>query len=343
VISVREVSSKHGFDTKIKSSTGLRITAPTPAAIRNAAGFIRAGNLVAFPTETVYGLGADATNPIAVARIFEAKGRPEFNPLIVHVADIDHARTIADHWPELAQRLTQAFWPGPLTIVLPRRANAIADLVTAGLPTVALRMPDHPVALELLRASGVAIAAPSANLSGSVSPTTAQHVSQSLNEKVASILDGGPCRAGIESTVLSLVPDKAVLLRPGAIPIDAIESVIGNVSSVDSSHSVAPMAPGMLRRHYTTSTPFYIAGTEPADLDPDRTGYLVLQHDSVPGYKTMIEVLSHEGDLVEAAANLFAAMRRLDEADLDAIVACSMPNIGLGIAINDRLTRAAAR
>lgn len=316
---------------------------PLESELAEAVQLVRAGGVVAFPTETVYGLGADATNPRAVARIFEIKARPRFDPLIVHVESAAAAQAIASDWPVEASRLAERFWPGPLTLVLPRRAETIPDIVTAGLTTVAVRVPDHPVAIELIRRAGVPIAAPSANRFGSVSPTTAAHVRESLGAAVDLVLDGGPCRAGIESTIIALGPEGSTLLRPGAIGIEEIESIIGEVGR--PQRRLAPgapaAAPGMLERHYATATPLYFSGDAPRWLDRGRCGRLSLTAPADAKEYRAIEILSASGDLREAAAGLFASMRRLDALGLDAIIADRFPDRGLGLAINDRLDRAA--
>lgn len=318
---------------------------PIDSVIAEAATVIRSGGLVAFATETVYGLGADATNPLAVARIFEAKRRPSFDPLIVHAEDEAHARQCVTTWPVEARALAETFWPGPLTLVLPRATSVVPDIVAAGLPTVAVRVPDHPIALALIAASGTPIAAPSANLFGTVSPTTAGHVRESLGDRVDIVLDGGPCRAGVESTIISLVTGRAVLLRPGATPIEAVEETIGPIErpSAAPEGSARPEAPGMLSRHYATQTPLYFVGHAPESMIPERCGRLLLAPSAEPTQFGAMEVLSQDGSLREAAANLFAAMRRLDSQNLDAIIADEFPDAGLGVAINDRLRRAAAR
>jgi L-threonylcarbamoyladenylate synthase len=305
--------------------------------IQKATEILRAGGLVAFPTETVYGLGADATNPLAVARVFEAKRRPSFDPLIVHVAGLDAAARLAASFPDAAKRLALRFWPGPLTLVLPK-TSSIPDIVTAGLPSVALRVPDHPLALELLRETGRPLAAPSANLFGTVSPTTAAHVRDGLGGLVDLLLDGGPCRVGVESTVLSLMTDPPVLLRPGGVPLEEIRSVIGEVSTSPPSGNI-PLAPGQLRDHYATRTPLYLGAAPEAA----RRGFLGLRMPPEPDRYERIEILAEGGDLRQAAANLFAAMRRLDAAGLDLIEAEPAPEEGLGRAINDRLFKASRK
>jgi L-threonylcarbamoyladenylate synthase len=327
------------------------MTCPTGTDIREAARIIRAGGLVAFPTETVYGLGADALAPASAARIFEAKDRPRFDPLIVHVADSSELDRLAADVPSLARALIERFWPGPLTLVLAKTA-AVPDLVTSGLRTVAVRCPDHPVALDLLRQSGVPIAAPSANRFGRISPTTAEHVAEQLGDHIDYILDGGPCRVGVESTVLDVTHSRPVLLRPGGVPLEDIEAVIGPVavraagdSSIESA-SAPRSSPGLLPHHYAPRTPLVIsadASTETWQLASavPRIGLLAFTPEDPFGFAA-IETLSPAGDLRQAAAGFFAALTRLDHQDLDLIVARPFPECGLGCALNDRLRRAAA-
>lgn len=304
----------------------MNAQAPVDAAAR----ILRAGGLVAIPTETVYGLAADATQGKAVARIFEAKGRPSFNPLIVHVGAPEWVTTLALTDDRFA-KLAAAFWPGPLTMVLPRRAGCpISELVSAGLPSLALRMPAHPVARAILNAAGRPLAAPSANRSGTVSPTEAAHVADSLGDAVDLIVDGGPCGVGIESTVLDLT-GPAALLRPGAITREEIEAVIGSVIT-PASDPAAPKSPGQLAAHYAPSIPLRMNAAEA------RTGEALL------GFGPMDATLnlSAAGDLKEAAANLFAMMRALDDpARYTGIAVAPIPPAGIGLAINDRLERAA--
>lgn len=313
-------------------------TLPADApGIARAAALLRAGRLVAFPTETVYGLGADARNAAAVAGIFAAKGRPRFNPLIVHVADAAAAREIAifDH---RAERLAAAFWPGALTLVLPLRAGAgIADLVTAGGASVALRVPDHPVAQALLAAFGGPLAAPSANPSGKMSPTTAAHVLAGLAGRIAAVVDGGACPVGLESTIVGLTGPEARLLRPGGLPAEIIEAALGAPLAAPAP-AAAPEAPGMLASHYAPEVVLRL------DAEAPRPGELWLGFG--PGAADADLNLSPSGDMVEAAARLFAALREMDAlacARGAATVAVSpIPHHGLGRAINDRLARAAA-
>jgi L-threonylcarbamoyladenylate synthase len=309
--------------------------------IQKAAQIIQEGGLVAFPTETVYGLGADALNPYAVAEIFEVKNRPQFDPLIVHVADMRQADILVQKFPDKALKLVEKFWPGPLTIVLPK-SPLVPDIVTSSLPTVAIRVPNHPMALELIRESGRPIAAPSANLFGQVSPTTAEHVRKWLGNKIGMILDGGPCAIGLESTVVSFVEKEPILLRPGGVALEEIQAIIGAVS-LNSKTQSNPLAPGQLENHYAPRTPLLLGKPSEAPPAGKKAGLLALQKPDDPSRFVAVEVLSAQGDLKEAAANLFAAMRRLDELGLDLIIAYPIPNEGLGRAINDRLMRAAKK
>ena len=293
---------------------------------------IRAGRLVAFPTETVYGLGADATNGEAVAAIFEAKGRPRFNPLIVHVADIEAAREIG-RLGETAERLAAEFWPGPLTLVVNRQPKAsVADLVGAGLDTVALRVPAHDGARAFLAAAQRPLAAPSANRSGRVSPTTAAHVAAELGDAVALILDDGPCPIGLESTVIDTTGDKPTLLRPGGLTVEALEQALGYPLATPRTGDPVK-SPGMLENHYAPGLPLRL------DAETAAPGEALLGFGPAPD--AMLN-LSESGDPREAAANLFAHLRALDRPDFTAIAVMPIPEDGLGRAINDRLRRAAA-
>jgi len=311
-------------------------------AIRQAAEIIRQGGIVAFPTETVYGLGADAYNPLAVARIFEAKRRPYFDPLIVHIAYPAHLGKLVKEIPSKAKKLTEKLWPGPLTVVLLKEEN-IPDIVTAGLPSIAVRMPDHSMALSLIKESKCPIAAPSANPFGYLSPTTAEHVREQLGDQVDLILNGGPCTVGVESTIVSFLENKPRLLRPGGISLEEIEAILGKVEI--SSTRANPSAPGMLPRHYAPRTPIVLHWDE-KHLDSyksKRTGFLAFQEPAHFLKFQHIEVLSKKGDFREAAANLFSAIRRLDALDLDLILAEAVPETGLGRAIMDRLRHATSK
>ena len=300
------------------------------AAVEEAARSIRAGRLVAFPTETVYGLGADATDDRAVAAVFEAKGRPRFNPLIVHVADRGEAEALAV-FDDRARRLAAGFWPGPLTLVLPRAPGSpVSWLASAGLDTLALRWPAHTLAEALIRAAGRPLVGPSANRSGRLSPTTAAHAAAELGGLAATVLDGGPCRLGLESTVVALGEGPAILLRPGALDAEAIEAEIGPLTEPAPSAGDEPRAsPGMLLRHYAPDSPLRM------EAEAARPGEAMLGFGAVDGDLN----LSPSADPAEAAANLFAMLRRLDGGG--GIAVAPIPERGLGRAINDRLRRAA--
>jgi L-threonylcarbamoyladenylate synthase len=310
--------------------------------IHRAAKIIQRGGIVAFPTETVYGLGADAFNPLAVARVFEVKQRPYFDPLIVHVASPSNVEDLAKEIPSNAKKLIERFWPGPLTVVLLREED-VPDIVSAGLPTVAIRMPNHPMALSLIQECKCPIAAPSANPFGYLSPTTAEHVREQLGGQVDLILDGGSCLVGVESTIVSFSEDKLRLLRPGGISLEEIESIIGKVEIGPIENR--PSAPGMLPRHYAPRTPIVLDWDEKnLNLYEEKNiGLLVLQEPKNNVKFHSVEVLSKKGDFREAAANLFAAIRRLDTLNLDLIVAKPIPEVGLGRAIMDRLRRATSK
>jgi L-threonylcarbamoyladenylate synthase len=312
-----------------------------PRAIETAGEIIKTGGLVAFPTETVYGLGADAENPQAVARIFEAKARPRIDPIIVHVSNPASAGRYGI-FPHSAQRLIKHFWPGPLTLVV-AKTEAVPEIVTAGLDTVAIRIPSHPAALALLRASGCAIAAPSANAFGYASSTTAQHVAEHLGEKIEMILDGGPCAIGVESTILSLTGPVPTILRAGGVPVEDLAAMLGDIE-VALGKAERPAAPGQMKRHYSTRTLLEICerASEISRSD-ERIGLLTLNPPDNPAQYAAVEVLSPSGNLREAAANFFGALRRLDALSLDRIIARPIPEVGLGFALMDRLRRAAAR
>jgi L-threonylcarbamoyladenylate synthase len=320
-------------------SVGLatRVLKADRDAVAAAARVLDGGGLVAFPTETVYGLGADATNGAAVARLYAAKGRPRFNPLIAHVADLAAARRLAVFNTD-AERLARAFWPGPLTLVLPKASDCpVALLATAGLDTIAVRVPDHLVAQDILTAFGKPVVAPSANRSGHVSPTTAPHVRADLDGRVDLIIDGGPTSVGVESTIVACLGAPA-LLRPGGMPREAIERVLGHALLVSSPSSEdAPLAPGMLASHYAPKTRLRLNAVTV------RAGEILLAFGAdVPEGAAKAFNLSPSGDLVEAAANLFSHLRALDAADAATIAVMPIPPEGLGEAINDRLARAAA-
>ncbi len=308
------------------------LLSPNDAGIAQAAELLRRGELVAFPTETVYGLGGDARSDLAIAGIYAAKGRPSFNPLIVHLPDLAAAEAIADIGPR-ARSLAAAFWPGPLTLVLPLRAGAgISPLVTAGLPTVAIRVPAHPLAQQLLRAFGGPVAAPSANPSGRVSPTRPDHVMDGLSGKIAAVLDGGPCAVGLESTIVLADPEP-MLLRPGGLPVEALEAALGARLAIGSIGDT-PNAPGQLASHYAPEAGVRLNATEA------QSNEVLVGFGPVKGALS----LSQTGDLVEAAARLFQTLRDADRlaGPGGRIAFAPVPETGLGRAINDRLRRAAA-
>ena len=318
-----------------------KMIASDAGAAGDAARCLGDGGLVGFPTETVYGLGADATNARAVAQLYEAKGRPSFNPLIAHVSDIVAARAIA-RFDKRSLRLADAFWPGPLTLVLPKANNCpVSDLATAGLDTIAVRVPAHPVARDILRAFKKPVVAPSANLSGHISPTTAAHVLADLDGRIDLIVDGGPVSVGVESTIVGCF-DRPMLLRPGGIPRAQIENVLGatliRLPDQDEAGAASPLAPGMLASHYAPRTPVRLNASQ------IETGEVLLAFgpNTIAAAKgSDVMNLSHRGDLVEAAANLFGYLRALDTKGARGIAVVSIPETGLGEAINDRLRRAA--
>ncbi len=301
------------------------------------------GGLVAFPTETVYGLGANALDVDAVSKVFELKGRPTFDPLIVHVASPKDLDDLISDFPRPIEHLVNEFWPGPLSVVLPKR-RGIPDLVTSGLPSVAVRCPSHPDAARLIRNAGVPIAAPSANRFGCISPTTADHVREQFREAAPMILDGGPCQVGVESTVVGFQDDDVILYRPGGVTIEAIEEVVGSVRHAGTDDS-SPSSPGQLTKHYAPSVTLEIASGRIQAGIGERLGLLGFSpsEEAQSGEEYChIEFLTESGSLREAAANLFAAMRRLDAAGVDRIIARPVPEVGLGVAIMDRLRRASA-
>ncbi|MCL4133960.1 UNVERIFIED_CONTAM: hypothetical protein GTU68_006000 [Idotea baltica] len=307
-----------------------RIFASDTAGLAAAGGILADGGLVAFPTETVYGLGVDARNGDAVARLYAAKGRPSFNPLIVHVASLEAAEAFVE-FDDMARAIAQAFWPGAVSLVLPLRPDAgISPLVTAGLDTLAVRVPDHPVARGVIAAFGGPIAAPSANLSGQVSPTKATHVTESMTGRIDAIVDGGDCSVGLESTIVATLP-KPTLLRAGGIPAEAIEACLG-LPLMTTSEGGAPMSPGQLASHYAPK------GSVRLNAETLRAGETLLGFGAVGATIN----LSPTGDLVEAAARLFDALHQLNTLGVDRIAVSPIPDHGLGRAINDRLRRAAA-
>ena len=339
--------------------------------ITQAANIIRNGGVVAFPTETVYGLGASAFNEKAVARVFEIKRRPYFDPLILHVGGIDWLDDLVTDIPELARALIDRLWPGPLTVVLPKKP-IVPDIATSGLPGAAVRMPSNDIARRLIAAAGVPIAAPSANLFGCVSPTTVAHVRDGLGGAVDMLIDGGECAVGIESTIISFMNGAPLLLRPGGTPLEDIEAVIGKVT-IPANDEFANQSPGRSGKHYATSTPLALVrdvgeisnivdikyinninniiqnNNSNNILHTIKIGLLAftpldnISSGNLPSNIVKTEILSKNGDLREAACSLFAAMRRLDESGVDIIAALPIPNTGLGLAINDRLRRAARK
>ena len=321
------------------AATDLSEFGVTDAQVSHAAALLRAGKLVAFPTETVYGLGANALDPTAVESIYDAKGRPHSSPIILHISDLAIMTEVVADWPEAAQKLADKFWPGPLTLVLPKTA-AVPDLVTAGLATVGVRMPSHPVALALLTAAGVPIAAPSANRFTEVSPTTAEHVRRSLGDRVDYILDGGPCPVGIESTVLTLTEPTPVLLRPGGISRQQIEEVIGPVASADEPRlGETHASPGLHPRHYSPRTRLYLI--ENGEVPEQGSGaYLQLSH-APQGAMTEIVRMPHEP--AGYASRLYDVLHQLDSKGLDWIAVDTPPNHPEWEAVLDRLKRAVFR
>ena len=316
---------------------GTRVLKADQAAISAAAAALRQGGLVAFPTETVYGLGADARHGEAIARLYAAKGRPAFNPLIAHVADVAAARQLAVFDAD-AEKLAAAFWPGPLTLVLPKRPDCpVAALALAGLDSIAVRVPSQKTARALLKAFGGPVVAPSANRSGHVSPTSAAHVLADLRGRIELILDDGDCDVGVESTIVALLGEPT-LLRPGGLPREDIERVLGHALASPSADDAgdAPLAPGMLASHYAPKAKVRLEATTP------RAGEALLAFGDAPAFDGTTFNLSPRGDLIEAAANLFSYLRALDASGATSIAVMPVPREGLGDAINDRLARAAA-
>ncbi|MGB5507867.1 MAG: L-threonylcarbamoyladenylate synthase [Robiginitalea sp.] len=306
-------------------------------ALETAAKIIIEGGVVAFPTETVYGLGANALDPMAVARIFEVKERPSFDPLIVHIADLEQLQVLSTSEDPRIGKLAEAFWPGPLTLILPK-TDRVPDIVTSGLPTVGIRMPDHPMALELIRESGCPLAAPSANKFGRLSPTRAAHVERHLPE-VDYILDGGTTRVGLESTIVRLESDGFLILRPGGITREDLVAVLPE--SAKTVEAGSPEAPGMLDSHYSPSKPFYLYRPEILGrIEPSKAGFISFQGEK-PATFLQMRILSPKGDLKEYATKIFSALHELQESEVDVILAEPIPETGIGIAIMDRLRKAA--
>ncbi len=315
-----------------------KIQAYSRELIKEAAEIIKKGGLVAFPTETVYGIGASAFNSEAIARIFEVKKRPRFDPLIIHIAESKDVKNLVQQTNKRFEILIEKFWPGPLTLVL-KKSDIVLDIVTAGLNTVAIRMPANPIALELLRESKVPIAAPSANIFGHLSPTTAEHVFAQIGKKIDLIIDGGRTNLGVESTVLDMT-DEPTILRPGGLPLEEIESVMGKVKI--SIFNKKPRSPGQLLKHYAPRVPLKIVKEDNGLYIPEglRVGFLAFKSLQKNLPFTAVEVLSPSGDLKEAAANFFSLLHRLENADIDIIYAEPVPEQGLGRAIMDRLRKA---
>jgi L-threonylcarbamoyladenylate synthase len=322
----------------VTAGPSTRVIPAGSEAVAEAVRCLSAGGLVAFPTETVYGLGADAQDGLAVARLYDAKGRPAFNPLIAHVPDLAAARRLAC-FDATAEQLAAAFWPGPLTLVLPKQSDCgVSDLALAGLDSVAVRVPAHPVAQALLAAFGRPVVAPSANRSGHVSPTDAAHVLADLRGRIDLILDGGRCAVGVESTIVACLGEPA-LLRPGGVPREAIERVLGSplmLAAENREGGDVPLAPGMLTSHYAPKARLRLNASAP------RAGEALLAFGPAPAFAGVTLNLSPGGNLIEAAANLFSQLRALDASGATAIAVMKVPRSGLGEAINDRLERAAA-
>lgn len=311
--------------------------------IEKAAEAIKSGEIVAFPTETVYGLGADGLNPTAVAKIFEAKNRPSFNPLILHIASAEELNELVNIKSEKIEKLISEFWPGPLTLVLPKK-ETVPDIVTAGNPTVAVRIPKHPVALELIKASQTPIAAPSANTFGFLSPTTAKHVEKQLGDKINIILDGGKSDVGVESTIIEVAEDKIYLLRPGGIAVEQIEEVCDKKIKVKQTDTNNPNAPGQLFHHYAPNVPVkFLDEANESDIKNKKLAGLFFRENNTDLEFERVKILSSSGDLHEAAANLFHHLHLLESLDIDLMLVEPVKEEGLGIAIMDRLRKATNR
>jgi L-threonylcarbamoyladenylate synthase len=310
--------------------------------IEKAKQIIQQGGLVAIPTETVYGLAANALDETAILKIFEAKNRPHFDPLIIHANSIEKVKQYVNSLPEWAEQLAHAFWPGALTLLLPKK-DIVPDLVTSGLPQVAVRIPNHPLTLQLLNSINFPLAAPSANPFGYVSPTTAAHVAAQLQDKVDYILDGGTCEVGIESTIVGFEENKITVYRLGGLTIEDIEKVVGKVD-IKINQSSNPQAPGMLKSHYAPLKPLFIDDIDAfIKNNPDKRIGIISFNATYPIESKYLKVLSAKSDLKEAAHNLFAAIRELDASDAEVIVAEKFPETFLGKAINDRLERASVK
>ena len=314
---------------------------PPWTSVSEAARLLREGEVVAIPTETVYGLAGNAFEPEALAKIFAAKERPTFDPLIVHIADIAQLADIAKDIPDEAYKLAEAYWPGPMTIILPKK-DCIPDLCTSGLPSVAVRFPSHPVAQAIIKESGLPLAAPSANLFKHVSPTTAEHVAAQLADRIAGIVDGGPCSVGVESSIISLV-GKPTVLRPGAITPEMFSKVLGEVAIKESTSKPGqPMlAPGQCDTHYRPQVPLYYGEISEGCKLPAHTVRIAFGKQKGPVPATVN--LSESGDMVEATSKLYAFMHDLDNPEYDLILVDPIPNTGIGMAINDRLKRASIK
>ena len=315
---------------------------PPWTSVDKAVQLLQDGQVVAIPTETVYGLAGNAYNENALAKIFAAKERPTFDPLIVHIAEIDQLEDIAKDIPEAAYRLAEAYWPGPLTMILPKK-DCIPDLATSGLPSVAVRFPSHPVARQIIKESGLPLAAPSANLFKHVSPTTALHVAEQLGDRIAGIVDGGPCQVGVESSIVSLTGSTPAILRPGAITPEMVKKILGEVTiKTSSSQPGKPMtAPGQCDTHYRPQVPLYYGEVPQGYALPKRTARIAFG--KTPGPIPETVNLSKAGDMVEATAKLYALMHELDSPDYELILVDPIPNTGIGMALNDRLKRASIK
>ncbi|MCB0731614.1 MAG: threonylcarbamoyl-AMP synthase [Ignavibacteriae bacterium] len=317
----------------------MKLLEATKENINHSVEVLKAGGLVAFPTETVYGLGADGLNDIAVSKIFEAKQRPSFNPLILHVSSIEMLNDIAEFSNEKILRLAEKFWPGPLTFIL-KKKDIVPYIVTSGLETVAVRMPDNKIALELINKLGKPIAAPSANSFSKLSPTKAEHVAKQLGDKVDVILNGGNCNVGVESTIIEVTNDSQILLRPGGVAKEEIEKLIGELSE-SKFNSDSPNSPGQLKIHYAPNIPIYFYDEEKLKLFVNkRIGGIFFNEVKDEKKFADLKLLSAKGDLHEAAANLFSYLHDMENLDLDIILVEPIEQVGLGVAIMDRLTKA---